>query len=182
MTRRLIPARPALGALGLAITATMLSGCMYLSPAQTTKSYDPADGTIATVGSLQLSDVLVVTSGKGAPGKLHGMVTNNGSSNVKLTIAATGGKSQSVTVPADTAVRLDGKTSGNSTTKVKPVTVAKVSTVPGKQMTITFATAKAGATPVKVPVLLDQGYYGSASPAHPTYSTPPSRQTTEPDG
>ncbi|TWP38876.1 hypothetical protein [Leekyejoonella antrihumi] len=182
MTRRLFPARPALGALGLAVSATMLSGCMYLSPAQTTQSYDPADGTIATVGSLQLSDVLVVASAKGARGALIGMVTNNGQSEVKLTISPQGGAGQSVTIPAQTAVRLDGKTSGDSKTKIKPVTVAKVTAAPGKPMTITFTTSKAGATPIQVPVLLSQGIYGSASPSHPTYSAPPNGQTTEPDG
>lgn len=160
----------------------MLSGCIYLSPAQTTVSYDPADGTIATVGSVQLSDVLVVTSAKGAPGTLHGMVTNNGNSSVQLSITPGGGSNQSVTIPAQTAVRLDGVASGNSSVRIKPVKIANVTSAPGKPMTITFSTPATGATPVSVPVLLDQGNYGSASPTHPTYSAPPNGQTTEPNG
>ncbi len=155
----------------------MLSGCMYLSPAQTTKSYDPADGTQTTMGSLQFSDLLVVTTKKGAPGRVHGMVTNDSDSPVKLSV----GK-QTVTIPGQTAVRLDGKPSGNNTKTIPAVKLAKVPVHPGKRMSLTFTTAKAGANTFRVPVQLDQGYYGTANPTHPTYNAPSSTKKTEPDG
>lgn len=182
MTRRLLSARPATAALGLAGCVTLLSGCMYLSPAQTTVSYDPADGTIATVGPLQLSDVLIVSAAKGQSGAMLGMVTNNSDSSVRLTILPKGGTDQSVTIPAQTAVRLDGKTSGDSKAKIRPVMLQSVKVAPGHKLSVNFSTAKAGNTPIDVPVLLDSNTYGSASPAHPSYTPPPNPQTTEPNG
>ncbi len=155
----------------------MLSGCMYLSPAQTTKSYDPADGTQRTIGSLQFSDLLVVTTEKGAPGRVHGMVTNDSSSSIKLTV----GK-QTVTIPGQTAVRLDGKRSGNNNKTIPAVKLSKVPVHPGKRMSLTFTTPKEGANTLRVPVQLDQGYYGNASPTHPTYNAPTNTKKTEPDG
>ena len=152
---------------------------MYLSPAQTTKSYDAADGVNKTIGTVQLQNLLIVTSGKGQPGALQGLAVNNGQSTVKLTVKA-GSSSASVTIPAATAVRLDGKKSGVDKATVSPVSVGSVAARPGANETVSFSTQAGGTTDIQVPVLLDQYPYGSASPEHPTYTTPPSTQTEEP--
>lgn len=171
--------RPAIGALALAATATTLSGCMYLSPAQTTKSYEAADGTDQTIGNVQLENVLIVTSAKGQPGQLQGLAVNNGQSPVKLTVQA-GQSTTSLTIPGATAVRLDGKSSGVSNKTVSPVTVASVAAEPGSYQQVSFTTTAGGTTQLQVPVMLDQFPYGSASPDHPTYTTPPPTTTEEP--
>lgn len=155
---------------------------MYLSPAQTTESYDPADGTTATVGHLKFADLLLVSSKKGAPGELHGMVTNTAGSDVKLTVRTKKSTVATLTIPAETAVRLDGKTSGNSTHTVEPVNVKKVTTAPGEAMPLLFQTQKAGTNSIDVPVLLDQGVYGTASPTHAKYTPPKDERPTEPNG
>lgn len=173
-------ARPAVGALTLVGTASVLSGCMYLSPAQTTVSYDPADGTSATIGSIQLQDVAIVSSAKGASGSMIGMATNNSTSAVQLTVTPTGGAAETVTIPGSTAVRLDGQTSGDSSQTVGPVEVAKVTAIPGGVMAVSFQTAGGGQNTVQVPVLLDQPPYGSASPSHPTYTPPSTSAVSEP--
>ncbi|GAB3490805.1 hypothetical protein [Flexivirga lutea] len=185
MTRRLPSSlnsvsRPAVGAVALAATATALSGCMYLSPAQTTKSYEAADGTDQTIGSLQLQNLLIVASAKGAPGALQGLAVNNAQSPIKLTVT-TGDTSTSITVPAATAVRLDGKRTAADKATVSPVTVPSVAARPGKAQKVTFTTQKTGSTVVEVPVLLNQGPYGTASPSHDTYTTPASTETKEPE-
>lgn len=152
---------------------------MYLSPAQTTKSYDAADGTNQTLGDVQLQNLLVVTSAKGQQGQLEGLAVNNGQSSVKLTIKA-GSASTKLTIPPATAVRLDGKRSGDDTATVSPVTVASVAAAPGGYEKISFSTPANGTTDVQVPVLLDQYPYGTASEAHPSYTPPPNTETHEP--
>ena len=152
---------------------------MYLSPAQTTKSYEAADGTNTTMGSVQLQNVLIVTGAKGEPGKLQGLVVNNGQAAVKVVITA-GSKSSTVSVPGASAVRLDGKASGDSTATQSPVTIPSVAAAPGGYTKLTFTTKSSGSTTVQVPVQLDQYPYGSASPEHPTYTTPPATTTEEP--
>ena len=152
---------------------------MYLSPAQTTKSYEAADGTSATMGSLQLQNVLIVTGAKGEAGQLQGMAVNNGQAPIKLTVTA-GKQTTTITVPAATAVRLDGKQTAADSATVPPVSVPSVAAQPGSSQKVTFTTVKSGATDIQVPVMLDQYPYGSASPDHPTFTPPPSTQTEEP--
>lgn len=163
----------------LAAAATALSGCSYLSPAQTTHSYAAADGTSATMGPLQLENLLIVTAAKGDVGEMHGLAVNNGQSPMKLTVTA-GEQPTTITIPAATAVRLDGKKTADSTATVSPVSVPSVAVRPGVSQKVTFSTAKSGSTEVQVPVLLNQYPYGSASPPHPTYSPPPATQAQEP--
>ena len=126
---------------------------MYLSPTQTDVSYNGSNGTNATVGDLTLSGVLISASSKGAPGSMQGMVTNNSGSAVAVTVGI-GSSTSRLSIPADTAVRLDGQTSGNSTRTVSPVKVASTPVAPGAKTTVIFATASTGNSPVLVPVLL----------------------------
>jgi len=152
---------------------------MYLSPAQTTKSYEAADGTNQTLGDVQLQNLLIVTSAKGQQGQLEGLAVNNGQSPVKLTVKA-GSTSTNLTIPPATAVRLDGKRSGDDTATVSPVKVASVAAAPGSYQKVSFTTKAAGTTSFQVPIMLDQYPYGTASEAHPTYTAPPDTETTEP--
>jgi hypothetical protein len=152
---------------------------MYLSPAQTTKSYEASDGVNTTMGSLQLQNVLIVTGAKGEAGAMRGMAVNNGQSAIKVAVT-TGKKTTTITVPAETAVRLDGKRTPDSKATVSPVSVPSVAVQPGDSQKVTFSTSKSGANDVQVPVLLDQYPYGSASPEHPTFTPPPNTETEEP--
>lgn len=171
--------RPALSGVALTGAALTLSGCFYLSPGEVA-SYDAADGTSATVGSVHLSDVLVVTSAKGAPGTLHGTATNPTQEAVQLTVTPSGASATTVTIPPVTAVRLDGQPSGNTTATAGPVTIQSVAGAPGANVQVTFATRTAGSVPVNVPVVLDAEPYGSATQSHATYDTPTGTASTEP--
>lgn len=152
---------------------------MYLSPAQTTKSYEASDGTNTTMGSLELQNVLIVAGAKGDTGSMHGVAVNNGQSAIKLTVTA-GKQATTITVPAETAVRLDGQQTPDSKSTVSPVSVPSVAAAPGNSQKVTFTTSQTGATDVQVPILLDQYPYGSASPDHPTFTPPPNTETEEP--
>lgn len=153
--------------------ALTLSGCFYLSPDEVT-SYNASDGIAANVGKVQLSNILVVTSAKGAAGNLYGTATNPTQEPVQMTVTPSGGAATTVTIPAATAVRLDGQTSGNSTATAGPVEIAAVGAAPGANTQVTFATDAAGSVPVTVPVVLDTAPYGSASVSHATYDAPTS--------
>lgn len=132
---------------------------MYLSPTQTDVSYNGSNGTNTTVGDLTLSGVLISATSKGAAGTMQGMVTNNSDSAIAVTIGVGNSRAQ-LSVPADTAVRLDGQPSGNSTTTVGPVKIASTPAAPGAKTTVIFATASTGQSPVVVPVLLPGQAFG----------------------
>lgn len=166
-------ARPLLAGAVATGAALTLSGCFYLSPDEVT-SYNASDGIAASVGKVQLSNILVATSAKGAAGTVYGTATNPTREPVELTVTPTGGSATTVTVPAATAVRLDGQASGNSTATAGPVKIAAVGAEPGANTQITFATQSAGSVPVSVPVVLDSAPYGSASVSHATYDAPTS--------
>ena len=150
---------------------------MYLSPDQTTKSYNPTAGISAIIGSVQLQNVLIISSAKGAPGQMHGMATNNSDSSLVLTVTTGDETTRKVTIPASTAVRLDGQANGNDPTTVAPLDVPQVTQAPGSQVQVIFSTPNSGLSQVEVPVLLNQGPYGSASPQHPTYDAPSTEES-----
>lgn len=155
VTRRLKYGQRAIGALGLVTSASLLSGCFYLNPAQTTVSYDGSDGANVTVGGLKLSAVAINTTAKGARGAMQGLVSNPSETPVTLSIAV-GGSSAQITIPADTALRLDGKPSGDTSKTISPVIVASTPVIPGAKASVVFATSASGPTPVQVPVLSSQ--------------------------
>lgn len=171
--------RPAGLAVALTGAALCLSGCFYLSPDEVA-SYNSSDGISANVGSLQLTNVLIASSAKGAAGTLHGTATNPTQQAVQLTVTPSGGVATSVTVPPVTAVRLDGQPSGNTTKTAGPVPVTAVAAAPGASTQVTFATRTAGSVPVNVPVVLDTAPYGSATVSHATYDAPTSDESTQP--
>lgn len=169
VTRRLLTSRRAsrtVATAGIIGAVVLLSGCSELSPLTTNLHYDAADGVSGTVGTLQLSDVLIVAPAQNKAGMMHGMVTNNGDAPVTMSMNADGTKISPVTVPAMASVRLDGQANGNGTATASPVEVPKVSAAPGKNVTVTFGSSSVGNIPLNVPVLLDQYPYGSASPTH----------------
>lgn len=167
VTSRPAVRRGARAVLVAGLATTTLSGCYYFSDPTTDLDYIAADGDRATVGSVNLSNVLIVSAAKGEKGTLQGLATNNGSSPVELTVTAPGGKASKLSIPAMQSVRLDGKPSGDSKATVTPVDVPATPVAPGERTTVTFATADGGSASVDVPVVLDQAPYGSATVEHP---------------
>ncbi|MEO8850364.1 MAG: hypothetical protein ABI360_01430 [Allobranchiibius sp.] len=161
MTRRLQTGRSgkaALGAIGMVACAPILSGCFYLSPSQTTASYDGGPGAHATVGDLEFANVHIIATAKDSAGTMEGQVTNTSAAAIQLTVVV-GGQASRVSIPADTALRLDGKPSGNSDKTIKPVVVAKTPVQPGKSADVTISVPGTGQTPILVPVLTPQQAY-----------------------
>lgn len=158
--------RGALATLAAAGVTASLSGCMYFSEAQTDSQYIPSDGTIANVGDVQLSNVLVVSTAKGAKGTLQGLATNNGENTVELTVTPQGGSASKVSIPAMSSVRLDGKSNGTDKATTSAIDVSSTPVAPGYSMRIVFGTNQGGQSAASVPVVLDQAPYGSATVSH----------------
>lgn len=167
MTRPALSPRTArtLTSIGVFGAAVLLSSCQSLSPQTTELQYDAADGTSTSLGSLKITDLAIVSPAAGQTGKVQGMVTNSSAGAINLTIHGGSGTS-SVTVPALTAVRLDGQEAGGSPATVKAVVLTGLKEGPGKTSTVSFETPGAGKVPVEVPVLLDQYPYGDATVTH----------------
>lgn len=146
-----------------------LTGCAELSEQATTLEYDPADGVSAKVGSVGLSDVLLVTTEDSTgKAKLAGLATNQTGRDVEITVGAGAEGGKKFTVPARSAVRLDGKKNGDSDATIKPVTLDDVKDKAGETTTLAFTSAASGQVQVTVPLLLNQYPYGTASVTHPT--------------
>lgn len=178
VTRRpVLTSRPGRAFAGTATVASalILSGCAGLSQQATFLEYDAADGVSAQVGSVQLTDVLLVSSGQGGAARLLGTAYNPGSTPVQIAVAPAGASSPSninVTVPPGNTVRFDGQPSGNNTATAAPVSLPSITAAPGRTTPVTFTSSSAGTVSVSVPVLLNQYPYGTASVTHAPAATP----------
>lgn len=145
-TRRTLPAIAT-----LTIAAASMAGCSWMSPVQTMKTYAPADGVEADLGSLKVTNLLVVTDKEGAEGTVVGSVTN--SSNDEQTISF--GEGPAEKVPAGGVLNL--QQSG--------LTVPAVKAPPGAMTQMTLTSPQSGSVAVQVPVLARQGIYATVTPA-----------------
>ena len=149
-------------ALGLALGA---SACQVASPAQTTHVYSPADGVLLDAGSLEVTDLLVVSDGNGAPGVVSGLAVNTGKRPLTVDLALDAGGqrtplSPSVEVPPGGALRLDGDPSGDSSDSTsKPVMIPKVAPRAGESLSLRVSTSTGQAASAVVPVMLPEPPY-----------------------
>ena len=141
-------------ALSVALGAALLSatGCGYINAQQTTHVYSASDGARADLGSLQLRNVLIVSSGTegasreltaDAPGRLIGTVFNTSDKPVSLTFSDAG-RTVRLDVPAKGELRLEEEST--------PVELTESGAIPGGLSPITF-TAEGQSQEVGVPVL-----------------------------
>ncbi|RYZ29089.1 MAG: hypothetical protein EOP01_05855, partial [Propionibacteriaceae bacterium] len=87
------PRRPgtrALAAAGALAAGLLLAGCSATNPIQTQHDYSPSDGVRVTVGDVRGNNLLVLTSGQGAPGVLHGAFTNDSDEDRTVTVSFAG--------------------------------------------------------------------------------------------
>ncbi|GMA24661.1 hypothetical protein GCM10025864_24200 [Luteimicrobium album] len=84
-------------------SAAALSAC---SPTQTNKPYQPSDGIDVVVGDVKGINLLVLSSGKGDPGRLLGSFYNAGSDAATVTVAPEGASSATVSVDPSSTTQL----------------------------------------------------------------------------
>ncbi|MBG0741670.1 hypothetical protein IV500_20125 [Paeniglutamicibacter antarcticus] len=80
--------------------ALAVSGCSYINPQSTGQIYSPSDGVRTDMGSLQLRNILIVSSGENKPGRVIGAVFNTSDSDIELTISGPAGSQTEVAVKA----------------------------------------------------------------------------------
>ncbi|MEO5980742.1 MAG: hypothetical protein ABIQ13_00355 [Pedococcus sp.] len=157
--RRLVP----VAALGAALA---LSACQTQSPIQTDASYAPADGVAVDLGSIQVRDLVVISSGKDQPGVLSGSVSNSSADAQRIAFALPQGQPVFAESAAFSQARLSEGTQ---------VQLLSVPASPGGVIKLTVQSATAPAAVVTVPVLPASGYYATLAP-----TSMPSTPTTAP--
>lgn len=123
------------------------SGCEFITPQDTTKITQVADGMNATVGSIDIRDALMFTT-NGTEASLVTSLVNSSSSPQKVSLqytSASGPTTQQITVPANglLAVRPGGEQS---------VTLSNIAAKPGSLFPVYFTVGGTGTT-VRIPVL-----------------------------
>ena len=87
----------AAGVIALAMLGT--AGCSAVNEQATTREYSPSDGIVENVSDLQLRNLLVVSNGNGAPGRLIGTILNDSADAQEFTLAV-GGSTMEWNLPA----------------------------------------------------------------------------------
>ena len=157
LSRRAI--RAAVAGSALAVT---LSACQWTAPVTTMKTYDPGDGVSAHVGTVSLTNLLVVAGQEGGPGNVLGYASNNSDKPAQVAVSTVeagqqGGGAAPVQVPARGTQQLTAPQGGAATSL--PAVQAK----PGAMIQLLVRT-DSGQTVVDVPVLAPEGYYEQLGP------------------
>ena len=87
----------AAGVIALAMLGT--AGCSAVNEQATTREYSPSDGIVENVNDLQLRNLLVVSNGNGAEGRLIGTILNDSADAQTFTLAV-GGSTLQWNLPA----------------------------------------------------------------------------------
>ncbi|MEP7765870.1 hypothetical protein [Sanguibacter sp. 25GB23B1] len=154
MRQKTLP-RPAL-ALGVAGLALALSAC---SPITTDEPYAASDGIRAQVGDLEVLNLMIISEGDGAAGRLLGAVSSSATESSTLTITAQDG---SIEIP----VRLDAGQTVNFSADGEREDIASVPVATGANLPVTLTDASGESVDVYVPVL--DGTLGEYADSVPT--------------
>ncbi|WP_127794096.1 DNA modification methylase [Agromyces sp. LHK192] len=131
-------------ALGIVIGA---SGCSMLTYQATTEHYDASDGVPATVGDLELRNILVLTEAGDDRANIIFTVANTGDDDATLTVEPVeGGEPVELEVPAMEQVVL-------GVGEQEPLTIEGLQVDPGADTPIYFTAPGAEGVEVLVPVL-----------------------------
>ncbi|MGC5168645.1 hypothetical protein [Luteimicrobium sp. DT211] len=124
-------------------SAAALSAC---APTQTDKPYQPSDGIDVVVGDVKGINLLVLSDGKGDPGRLLGSFYNGGSDGATVTVMPDGASSSTVSVDPSSTTKLG---SGDD---AHDVVFDTTNAAPGAVLPVEITVGDATET-VKVPVL-----------------------------
>ena len=121
----------------VAIGAGLLSvtGCGYINAQQTSHQYAASDGVKADLGSLQLRNIVIVSTGTDKPGRVIGAVFNQGSSDATLVIDGANGAQTSIPVKekSETYLNEDSDSAILSSTGGNPGSLVTVSIASGSE-------------------------------------------------
>lgn len=156
------------------VSPLMLSGCFLASPVTTDNVYDPAEGVSVETTGLEISDLLVVSEGEGAPGVVAGYAVNTAipgrqptesgekdDITVRFALESQDGErtelDREVALTPAKAKRLDGRTDDGDFKN--PLTVPSVPALAGSLVTMRVTTSSGEAASVRIPVLPPERIY-----------------------
>lgn len=134
----------AMAAAAIGIGLLSVTGCGYINAQQTSHQYAASDGVREDLGSLQLRNMLIVSTGANKPGRVIGAVFNTSSSDATLTINGASGSQTSIPVKAKSQTYL------NETTDAAILSTSGGN--PGSLVSVTIKTGSDSRT-VQFPVL-----------------------------
>ncbi|WP_334170422.1 hypothetical protein [Sinomonas sp.] len=147
------PAKRVALAAAIGVGLLTATGCGYINPQQTASPYAASDGIDANVGSLQLRNALIASSGKegssptpsaDAPGRMLGSLYNTSSNDLSVTLTTPGQSTVSLTIPSNGTIRLE--------TDPSPVDFTNVGGVPGSLVSVKVSDGTS-TQDVQIPVL-----------------------------
>ncbi len=100
----------AMASAAVAIGLLSVTGCAYINPQQTNQQYSPSDGVREDLGSLQLRNMLIISTDANKPGRVIGAVFNTSSSDATLTLSGAGGSQATIPVKAKSETYLNETT------------------------------------------------------------------------
>jgi hypothetical protein len=134
----------AMAAAAIGIGLLSVTGCGYINAQQTSHQYAASDGVKEDLGSLQLRNMLIVSTGANNPGRVIGAVFNTSSSDATLTINGASGSQTSIPVKAKSETYLNENTD--------PAILGTSGGNPGSMVPVTIKTGSESRT-VQFPVL-----------------------------
>ena len=134
----------AMAAAAISIGLLSVTGCGYINPQQTNEQYSPSDGVRDDLGSLQLRNMLIVSTDANKPGRVIGAVFNTSSSDATLTISGAGGSQATIPVKAKSQTYLNENTDA--------AILSTSGGAPGSMVSVTIKTGSDSRT-VQFPVL-----------------------------
>ncbi|MBT8163113.1 MULTISPECIES: hypothetical protein [Arthrobacter] len=136
--------RLAMAATAVGIGLMSVTGCGYINPQQTDQQYSPSDGVRADLGSLQLRNILIVSTGAAKPGRVIGAVFNQSANDATLTISGSDGAQTSIPVKGNSETYLNQSTN--------PAILSTSGGAPGTLVSVTIKSGTDSST-LQVPVL-----------------------------
>ncbi len=151
--------RVAASAAVTALVAGALSGCMFVTPQQTARSYTPSDGVNAQVGSVKVRNVLLVTD-DGSQANMLGLLSNSGDAAASVTLqyeTTSGDETTTLTVPAGGVLSLrpnaDEQVATSVTTEARSVQLDGLDATPGGLLNVGVTVSGEQPITLRVPVL-----------------------------
>jgi hypothetical protein len=169
------------------LATTVLAGCQFVTPQQTSESYTPSDGVNGTAGDVSIRNAFLI-DGAGDTASLIGVLSNNSDAQTTVTLAwtsTTGAESKSVVVPSNGLISLTTdptKLDTSVTSDSSEVLLDDVAATPGGLFRVSFTTSGGGKS-LDLPVLTgSQSQYATLVPtATPTPTPTKTKKVATPD-
>jgi hypothetical protein len=165
------------------LATTLLAGCQFITPQQTARSYNPADGVNGTAGHVEIRNVFVL-DGADETASLIGVLSNTSDAANTVTLqwtAAAGTETKRLVIPAGGLLSLstDPTTVDASVPGATgSVILEGVKATPGALFNMTFTTTD-GAKSLRLPVLTGaQQQYATLVPTPTPTPTPTATELT----